>query len=102
MIHCKISHQIYNISLYCPDENTLSETIYFTTFDQNIFVIIFINNKEINIFKGARVCDAVLAYSKSYYNMLIKETLRVMDQHGNIIAEDAPLEEGQAISIKKK
>jgi len=63
---------------------------------------VIINNQEIALFNGARVCDAVLAYSEKAYKLLKEEKIFVTDSFGNLIAADGSLSEGQVIIIKKK
>jgi hypothetical protein len=65
-------------------------------------VKVTINNREITVFNGARVCDAVLAYSKDEYKMLMNGELAVTDHFGNITAADGSLTEGQVIRLRKK
>jgi len=63
---------------------------------------VFINNREIEIFRGARVIDAILQYSKHAHNLVkIGQTL-VFDRFGNITESDGELTEGQILFLKKK
>ena len=74
----------------------------FTIFDQNNSVKVIINTQVVSIFNGARVCDAVLAYSKPSYKLLKEGRLTVTDQYGNILAADGSLTEGQIILLPKE
>jgi hypothetical protein len=63
---------------------------------------VIVNNQEVTIFEGARVCDAILAWSKEAYRELMNGTLVVTDHYGNLTAADGALTEGQKITLKKK
>jgi hypothetical protein len=82
-------------------EKTKTPAYFFPIFDQNKPVKVFVNSQEVIIFAGARVCDAVLAYSKASYKMLTRGTLTAADHLGNITANDGPLGEGQIIVLIK-
>jgi hypothetical protein len=61
---------------------------------------IFINQKEIRVFAGALVKDAVLAYDKKAYEFLLSGKLVVLDRYGNLLENDGELIEGQQINIE--
>lgn len=62
---------------------------------------VFINKKEIEIFKGANVGNAVLAYSKRSYKLLCSGYLSVFDKYGNQTEADGPVQEGQKFWLKR-
>jgi len=63
-------------------------------------VNVFLNNKEITIFKGAVIKDIVLAYSKTSYKRLGSRYLSVYDRFGFQTEEDGPVSEGQQFYLK--
>jgi len=65
-------------------------------------VKVIINNQDVTVFNGARVCDAVLAFSRSSYDLMKKGRLNITDQYGHLTSEDGALAEGQVIRIQKK
>lgn len=62
---------------------------------------IFINRKEITIFAGARVIDAVRAYSARSAKMLLNGTLSAFDRFGNLTEPDGELRDGQTLNLRK-
>jgi hypothetical protein len=62
---------------------------------------VYINAKEISIFKGARIQDAVLTYSTRSHRMVITGTLSVFDRFGNRTEPDGPLIEEQRLTLKR-
>lgn len=62
----------------------------------------FINNFEINIFKGATIRDAVLAYSKHSSKKLNSGYLAVYDRFGFLTEPDGPVSEGRHFFLKVK
>jgi hypothetical protein len=60
------------------------------------------NNREVVIFSGATVADAVRAYSRRSAKLLEKGTFRVFDQYGNQTESDGELTEGQKLFLKKR
>lgn len=64
-------------------------------------MIIYINNNKVEVFSGARVKDAVLAYSRKSYTMMLNEKLLAFDRFGNLTDTDGPLIEGQKLTLKK-
>ncbi|MDP4280988.1 MAG: hypothetical protein Q8867_02455 [Bacteroidota bacterium] len=65
-------------------------------------MVIFVNNQEIRIFEGAKVRDAVLAYSREIYSALIKGKIRIVDRFGNNTDPDGTLSPNQSIFIIPK
>ena len=63
---------------------------------------VFINNKKIEIFTGARVKDALLKYSKKDYHLVLKGERAVVDTKGNEISLDGEVSEGEIFFIKMK
>ena len=62
---------------------------------------IFVNRKEITIFTGARVIDAVRAYSLRTAGMVLKGVYSVFDRFGNTTEPDGRLTDGQILTIRK-
>jgi hypothetical protein len=63
-------------------------------------VKILINNREVVIFDGATVSDAVRAYSRRSAKMLASGKYRVVDRFGNKTETDGELAEGQKLFLK--
>jgi hypothetical protein len=63
-------------------------------------VKVFLNNKEITIFKGAALKDIVLAYSKTSYKRLKSGYLSIYDRFGFITEPDGPVMEGQQFYLR--
>jgi len=63
-------------------------------------MIVCINDKEITIFKGARLADAVLSYSKHSYKMVKSGYLAIFDRFGFLTEADGPALEGQHFFLK--
>ncbi len=63
---------------------------------------IVINNREVVIFSGATVADAVRAYSSRSSKLLENGKFRVFDQFGNQTEVDGELTEGQKLFLKKR
>jgi hypothetical protein len=61
---------------------------------------VYINEKEISVFTGARIQDAVLAYSPRSHRMVTVGILSVFDRFGNLTEPDGPLIEGQRFTLK--
>jgi hypothetical protein len=61
---------------------------------------IFINQKEIQVFDGATVKDAVLAYDKKAHEFLLNGKLAVHDRFGNLMENDGELTDEQQINIE--
>jgi hypothetical protein len=65
-------------------------------------VKIMMNNREVLIFSGATVADAVRAYSRRSAKLLENGKFRVFDQYGNQTEADGELTEGQKLFLKKR
>jgi hypothetical protein len=63
-------------------------------------MIIFINQKEFQIFEGATVRDAVLAFDKKAHQLLLKGKLEVQDRYGHVLENDGELTAEQLITIE--
>jgi hypothetical protein len=61
---------------------------------------IFINQKEVQVFNGATVKDAVLAYDRKAHEFLLKGKLAVHDRYGNLLESDGELNEEQQITLE--
>jgi hypothetical protein len=64
-------------------------------------MIVFINNREMAIFRGATVIDAVRIYSLRSSRMLEHGFLQVFDRFGNHTEPDGELTQGQILFLKK-
>ena len=62
---------------------------------------VYINQKEIAIFAGACILDALLAYSKDTWKQVSNGELSVYDRFGNLTDPDGPIQEGQQFTIKR-
>lgn len=60
---------------------------------------VFINQKKIEIFTGACVKDAVLAYDKKAWQLLLSGKLAAYDQYGNSVEPDGALSENQSLTL---
>lgn len=65
-------------------------------------MIVLINHREIPVFAGATIQDALLAYSRRSYKLVMNGYLVVKDRFGNRIELDGALREGQQIYLTKK
>jgi hypothetical protein len=64
-------------------------------------VKVYINKREVTIFEGAHVADAVLRFSLSSYTKFLKGELRIIDSFGNHTEPDGPLTDGQDLRLMK-
>lgn len=62
---------------------------------------VFVNRKEIAIFTGARVIDALRNYSLRSAGLVVKGIYTVYDRYGNITEPDGRLTDGQILTIRK-
>ena len=62
---------------------------------------IYINNKELRVFQGARIRDAILACSPRLLHLVLAGKLAVHDRFGNRTELDGPLIEGQRLTLKR-
>jgi hypothetical protein len=60
-----------------------------------------INKKEICIFAGARIRDALHVYSPRSLRMVLTGKLSVFDRFCNLTEPDGPLIEGQQLTLKR-
>ena len=61
---------------------------------------IYINKNEVEIFAGACVKDAILAYDKTAWQLLLKGKLTVHDHYGNSVEPDGALSVNQSLTLK--
>ena len=64
-------------------------------------MIVFINDKELEIFMGARVQDAILAYSQKSFNLVQQGKMAIFDRFGNLTDLDGSLTNGQRLTLKR-
>jgi hypothetical protein len=64
-------------------------------------MLVWINRKEISIFAGARIRDAVLAYSKEAWKAVENGELSIVDRAGSLTDSDGPISEGQSFTLIK-
>lgn len=62
---------------------------------------VVIDGKEITVFRGATVSDAVRIYSEKIYAELLRGEITVYDRFGNRTEPDGELTEGQVIHLKR-
>lgn len=60
-----------------------------------------INRREIEIFAGATLADAVLKYSARSYRRLLAGKITLMDRYGNITEPDGPVHDGQVVRLQR-
>jgi hypothetical protein len=65
-------------------------------------MIVFIDDRKIEVFEGAHLQDAVLTYSKSAYQLLLKGEICLKDERGNGMDPDGRLWDGIKLYIIKK
>ncbi len=63
---------------------------------------VFINHTAVSIFKGARLSDAVLKYSKESHQLLMNNQIWLEDERGNPMDADGRLWDGIQLFIKHK
>jgi hypothetical protein len=63
-------------------------------------MIVFVNDTAVEIFRGARVRDVILAYSIDDYTALQKGKRLVRERMNYITEPDGPVVEGQHLSIE--
>ena len=62
---------------------------------------VYINHKPICIFAGARILDAIRAYSAVSLKQVQNESLVILDRFGNLTEPDGPLQDGQRLYLKR-
>lgn len=60
-----------------------------------------VNDRTVEIFSGARVADALRAYSLVTWKQVQQGSKTVCDRHGHEIALDGELAEGTQIRVKR-
>jgi hypothetical protein len=63
---------------------------------------VFINHTAVRIFKGARVSDAVLKYSKESHKLLMANQIWLEDERENPMDADGRLWDGIKLFIKHR
>ena len=61
---------------------------------------VYINQKEIEIFAGAYVKDAVLAFDKTTWKLFLRGKIAAYDQYGNGLGPDGALTANQSLFLK--
>jgi hypothetical protein len=61
---------------------------------------VYINQHQVEVFAGACIKDAVLAYDKSAWKLFLKGKLSVYDSYGNITEPDGALADEQFLTLK--
>jgi hypothetical protein len=63
-------------------------------------MIVFLNDKEITVFKGATLGELVLFYSKTSFRKLKSGYLGIYDRFGYLTEPDGPAFEGQRYYLR--
>jgi hypothetical protein len=61
---------------------------------------VYVNQKEVQVFDGATIKDAVLAYDKKAHEFLLNGKLAVHDRFGNLMENDGELTAEQLLTIE--
>ncbi|MCP4216711.1 MAG: hypothetical protein GY765_18820 [bacterium] len=64
-------------------------------------MIVQLNGKDIEVFGGARVRDAVMKHSKELYKAVLSGDNDIMDKDNNGLDMEGPLSEGQSLFTRK-
>lgn len=64
-------------------------------------MIVFLNDRQLELFEGARVKDAVLKYSKEKYRSTRAGETVVTDKYDNEIDPEGELSDDQRLYLKK-
>ena len=64
-------------------------------------MIVFLNDRQLELFEGARVKDAVLNYSKEEYRSTRAGETIVTDKYENAIDPEGELSDDQRLYLKK-
>lgn len=62
---------------------------------------VFVNGHEVRIFEGARIMDAIRAYSPRSSRQVEKGILIIFDKFGNLTEPDGPVNDGQLLTLKR-
>jgi len=60
-----------------------------------------VNDKEVEIFAGACVKDAVLKYSRAAWKQIQDRTMAIFDRYGHEVAADGELSGGEEIFVRR-
>jgi hypothetical protein len=64
-------------------------------------MIVIINRKKVELFRGATVNDAIRTFSQRWHYLLVEGKAQVTDRFGNLTEPDGELTDNQVINIKK-
>ncbi|MBK7212346.1 MAG: hypothetical protein IPH88_03400 [Bacteroidales bacterium] len=64
-------------------------------------MLVYLDQKEIQVFRGARLMDALLAFSPKLFDKVVNGDCLILDRFGNITELDGPLREGQKLFTQK-
>lgn len=62
---------------------------------------VFIEDKEIEIYEGAKIENAVLVYSKEIYKLYMQDKIKILDRHGFETLPGGYINEGQKFTIER-
>jgi len=62
---------------------------------------VFVNGHEVKIFEGARIMDAIRAYSRRSSRQVEKGNLIIFDKFGNQTEPDGPARDGLLLTLKR-
>lgn len=65
-------------------------------------MIVYLNEKKIETFAGARVKDALLKYSKEKYRDALSDKIRVTDIYDNTVHLEGELSDDQRLYLQTK
>jgi len=60
---------------------------------------IYVNRDRLRLFRGARVCDAILRYSEQEYRNILSRRKQVQDTQGQPLGLQGRLEDGDQLNI---
>lgn len=63
-------------------------------------MIVYLNDRQLEIFEGARVKDAVLKFAKEKYRAVNAGETIVMDKHNNPVEPDGELSDDQRLYLQ--
>ena len=85
---------------YCDPQSLILKILHKFEPKNCLKLKVVVNGQEIVIFRGARVQDAVRAFSEESCRLLMKGVLIAFDRFGNRTDPDGELSEGQVINLK--
>jgi hypothetical protein len=63
---------------------------------------VYVNDIQIEIFRGGRAKDAILKYLSKNKMQLCINSIEIRDEWDNVIAEDSPMKTGSKIYFKEQ